>query len=132
MTIEGSPASAALARGHLGELGLAEPLVEVRTGRFDEVLPGVLEDLGEVDYVFVDGHHDEEATKAYFAMVKPRLRAGGTVVFDDIRWSDGMLRAWEAVRQDPDVAVSVDCGGVGLVAVDPGAGGRTDVRVVVG
>jgi predicted O-methyltransferase YrrM len=131
ITIEGSPSSAALAEGHLRGLHLLPGTVTVRAGRFDEALPEVLAELPPVDYVFVDGHHDEHATQAYFAAVKPHLASGATLVFDDIRWSDGMLRAWEAIRADPDVAVALDCGGVGIVCVDPGATGVASARARV-
>jgi len=132
VTIEGSPSSANLAEGHLRGLGLVPDVVSIRTGTFGDVLPGVLEELATVDYVFVDGHHDEDATKEYFAAVKPFLTPGATVVFDDIRWSAGMQRAWRAVQDDPDVSVVLDCRTVGIVAVDPSAKARVAVKVRIG
>jgi hypothetical protein len=42
-------------------------------------------------------------------------------VFDDIRWSDGMLRAWERIADDPRVALAVDLDRYG-VAFTGGSG----------
>jgi predicted O-methyltransferase YrrM len=132
VSIEGSPPSAQLAEQHLSGLGLFPAFVSVRTGRFADVLPSLLADTSDLDYVFIDGHHDEAATLSYFADCKPQLIPGATVVFDDIRWSAGMLNAWQQIMDDPDVAVSLDCGNVGIVAVDPGATGRVRASVRIG
>ncbi|HEX7116836.1 MAG TPA: class I SAM-dependent methyltransferase [Steroidobacter sp.] len=59
--------------------------VRRESGRFDDVLPGVLSEMGSVDYVFIDGHHEEEATNRYFELVRPYLSDIAVVVFDDIR-----------------------------------------------
>ena len=64
----------------------------VITGRFQDVLDDTLADLREVDYVFIDGHHDEKATLDYFNRIYPFLSKNAIVLFDDISWSEGMKR----------------------------------------
>lgn len=122
VTLEGAPAVAELARAHLGRLGLGR--TEVVVGRFQDTLPGVLEACQPVDYVFVDGHHDEQATLGYFERMLPFLAEAALLVFDDIAWSDGMRRAWGALARDPRVATAVELGMVGLCLVHRGAGRR--------
>jgi hypothetical protein len=39
------------------------------------------------------------------------------VVFDDIRWSEGMLRAWQNLTVHPRVRLAIDMFQVGLVVV---------------
>jgi hypothetical protein len=37
------------------------------------------------------------------------------MVFDDIHWSEGMERAWEEIKRDPAVTLTIDIFFVGLV-----------------
>ncbi len=120
VTLEGAPAVANLAREHLGRLGLGR--AEVVVGRFQDTLPTVLGARRPVDYVFVDGHHDEHATLGYFEQLLPSLADSALLVFDDIGWSDGMRRAWGALARDPRVTSAVGLGPVGLCLMHRGVG----------
>ena len=122
VTLEGAPALADRARAGFEALGLRD--VEVVTGRFRDTLRPTLERLGAFDLAFVDGHHDEEATQAYFEQLLPHLHEGAVVVFDDIAWSDGMVRAWAALRVHPSVRLVVDLDRIGICVVGTGSGRR--------
>lgn len=113
VTLEGARDIAGTARETFGALGLAE-LVTVHQGRFPQTLPAVLDEVGPVDLVFVDGDHDPDATLEYFAAVRGALRPGGIAVFDDIRWSAPMTRAWEEIEATTPRGVVADLGSVGL------------------
>ena len=91
------------------------PQVQYHLGTFDEVLPNLLPQIGSLDYLFIDGNHSYEATLRYFEMAKPFIHNNTVIVFDDIYWSKGMTQAWEEIKQDPMVKVSVDLFFVGLV-----------------
>jgi len=112
ISIEGSEAIAALARKNIESLHLNN--VEILCGTFKEVLPEVFTKISAIDYVFIDGHHDEQATIAYFELLLPHLVSGAIVVFDDISWSEGMRRAWEKIRKHDSVAFSVDLKMLGI------------------
>jgi predicted O-methyltransferase YrrM len=112
VTLEALASRVALAREVLADLGLAS--VEVRGGRFQALLGDVLDELGVVDFAFVDGHHDEAATIRYFERILPFLAKDGVLVFDDIRWSDGMRRAWSAISTDRRLKLAVDLGRAGV------------------
>lgn len=84
-------------------------------GTFDDVLPSLLKDVKVLDMLFIDGNHSYEATMRYFELSKPFLNNESMVVFDDIYWSKGMTRAWEQIKADPQVKVSIDLFFVGLV-----------------
>lgn len=114
-TLEGAASLAGVARRNLQLLGLSN--AEVVVGRFSDTLAGVLAERRPVDYVFVDGHHDEHATRSYFDTIVPALAADAVLVFDDIAWSDGMRRAWQAISGDVRVRLAVDLGQVGLCVV---------------
>ena len=120
VTLEAFGGHVTLAEGTLAEAGITR--AQVRHGRFEHLLPSVLDELAPVDYAFVDGHHVGQATLAYAAMIKPAMADGGVILFDDISFSDDMARAWETLRSDPDVAASIDSGRWGSASTGAGTG----------
>lgn len=112
VTLEGHELLARIARGTFARLGLAQ--AEVRAGLFEDTLEQALADLDPVDYVFIDGHHQEAPTLAYFGQVLPHISSCATLVFDDIGWSEGMQRAWARLLADERVTVAVDLRTVGV------------------
>jgi len=112
ITIEGSEAIAGIAKKNIESLHLNH--IEIFCGKFKEVLPGILEKTSSVDYVFIDGHHDEQATIAYFELLLPHLSPGAIVVFDDISWSNGMRRAWRKICKNSAVLYTVDLKMMGI------------------
>ena len=120
LTFEGAEAAARIADEGFQALGL-QAHVRVIVGRFADTLPGRLEGIAPIAYAFIDGHHEEQATLAYYAMLVPHLAPRALIVFDDIRWSPGMTRAWRTIADDGGSTVSVDCGSVGLALRDPAA-----------
>jgi predicted O-methyltransferase YrrM len=116
-TIEGDPVLADLARGHLLRVHRPEagPLPEVEVGRFDDVLPEILSTRGPFNLVFLDGHHEEAATKRYFGLIEPHLSPGALVVFDDIEPWRPVRRAWRAIREERPHAPAVDFLKLGLL-----------------
>jgi predicted O-methyltransferase YrrM len=115
-TMDGAASLAEIARRNLRSLGL--DTAEVVVGKFQDTLPGVLEAQRPIDYVFIDGHHDEQATKAYFEQILPFLADAALLVFDDIHWSEGMSRAWNLIGHDRRVGIAVDFGPIGVCIVD--------------
>ncbi|MCL2651806.1 MAG: class I SAM-dependent methyltransferase [Candidatus Azobacteroides sp.] len=115
ITIEGSEAIAGLAKKNLESLNLQK--VEIRCGTFKTVLPEIFAKTSTLDYVFVDGHHDEQATIAYFELLLPHLSPGALLVFDDISWSSGMRRAWEKIRKHSAISFSADLKMLGICQI---------------
>ncbi len=113
-TLEGEPAYIDIAREGFEHLGIRP---EVVAGRFQDTLTPALDDLGQVELAFVDGHHEEEATLAYFELLLPRLAPGAIVVFDDIAWSEGMENAWRTITARPEVGAAVDLRRLGVIDV---------------
>ena len=98
VTLEGAPALAALARGHLAGFGHSVARVRVVVGPFDETLAGVCAQDGPLDLVFVDGHHEAEAALRYVAAVRPHLSPGAVVVLDDVEPGRPVRRAYARLR----------------------------------
>lgn len=114
VSLEGSKGRAALAAETVAPYGTAE----VRVGRFDRVLGVTLEDLGGVDYAFVDGHHLRDPTLAYFEQILARTRRPGVLLFDDIHHNPEMDEAWAVIAADERVAFASDFGRLGLCLIE--------------
>jgi len=106
ITLEGAESIAAKARGNLSTLGITA--VTVKTGWFNETLGPVLDDMGNVDYAFIDGHHFREPTLAYFERILPFCSDNALLVFDDISTSAEMKDTWRVISNDARIGVVVD------------------------
>jgi predicted O-methyltransferase YrrM len=116
-TIEGSPAIAAQAQSNFKQLALNN--IHQHIGKFDEVLPNLLQQLGNIDLLFIDGNHAYEPTLRYFEMAWPYMSQQSVLIFDDIHWSPNMNKAWEQIKNDSRVLLSIDVFQFGLVFINP-------------
>lgn len=107
VTIEGCPETLSLAKQNLQQLQLHQH-VDFREGAFGEVLPQVLQELSQPDFIFLDGHHQKEPVLNYFQMLLPHMHEQSVLVVDDIHWSKGMEEAWEELRSHPRASFSLD------------------------
>jgi predicted O-methyltransferase YrrM len=120
VTLEASPVRVMLSRQLHSHLGL--PDLDCRPGLFKETLLSALQSLGSAELVFVDGDHQYEATLNYWNVIAPFCPIGSIVVFDDTRWSEGMLRAWDELKRDKRFSGVIDLGWMGLCIVGNGPG----------
>jgi predicted O-methyltransferase YrrM len=117
-TLEGCPETAGIAGEVFAKSGIKA--VEQITGNFDDTLPDVIKKFDELDFVFVDGNHQKEATLKYFEWCLPKVHENTLLIFDDIYWSEGMKQAWNEIKTHPKVTVSIDLFWIGLVFFKPG------------
>ena len=113
ITIEGSPAIAALAEKHYRQLGCDN--IRLRGGNFDEVLPLVLQELPTIDLAYIDGNHRYQPTLHYFHQFLGKADSNTILVFDDIHWSAEMEKAWEEIKAHPSVTYTIDIFFLGFV-----------------
>lgn len=83
-------------------------------GLFCETLSSTLTEFPQVDLAFIDGHHQYQPTLDYLNAVVPYSSPGCVYIFDDIRYSEGMMRAWKEIRNDSRFGVVIDLFSVGL------------------
>ena len=112
-TIEGCPQTQRIARRHFERMGQGNIIPVL--GSFKQRLPEVLERMGHVDLVFLDGHHAKEPTLEHFRQCLSKAHDHTVFVFDDIHWSRGMEEAWAAIKDFPEVTVTIDLYAMGLV-----------------
>jgi len=89
--------------------------VELEVGEFDAILDRVLESVDRLDMIFVDGNHRKNPTIDYFEKCAKLATENSVFMFDDIHWSPGMQSAWNTIKKDKRVSVTIDLFWIGLV-----------------
>ena len=112
-TLEGCPQTAKVAADVFNKSKVKG--IKQVIGNFDDTLPGVIGSLDQLDFVFVDGNHQKDATLKYFEWCLPKVNENTLLIFDDIYWSKGMKEAWQVIKAAPTVTVTVDLFWIGLV-----------------
>jgi predicted O-methyltransferase YrrM len=112
-TIEGCPEIAKVASKIFAISNVSN--IKQYVGNFDVKLPEVLHDAQQADFVFFDGNHRKEPTINYFNMCLPHISENSVFIFDDIHWSQGMEEAWNEIKQNEQVSLTIDLFYVGLV-----------------
>jgi hypothetical protein len=51
----------------------------------------------------------------YFEQALPFVTENSVFVFDDIYWSDEMKQAWQKIKENPKVTITIDLYEMGLV-----------------
>ncbi len=112
-TIEGCGEILKIANSTLQRLGIKR--VYMHHGNFDDVLPPLVSKLDSLCFAYVDGNHTYEATVKYFDILCSKANHNSVFVIDDIYWSEEMTKAWNVIKSDQRVTVSVDLFYMGLV-----------------
>jgi len=130
ITIEGADQLAKLANNNFRKLNLAN-VISV-TGRFQDTLSVILQKHSPVDHAFIDGHHDMQATLSYFHQITPHLANESVLLFDDIHWSRGMKNAWDIIRSDSRVKISVDLFAMGICVMSNSLNTKDHYTIALG
>ena len=65
--------------------------------------------------IYFDGNHSKKATLEYFNLLLPTISNDTVWIFDDIHWSQDMEEAWAAIKNHPQVTVTIDTFQWGIV-----------------
>jgi predicted O-methyltransferase YrrM len=112
-TIEGSEKVAALAEENFMKAE-ADNII-VHKGRFDDLLPGLMENIPPPGLVFIDGNHRKEPLLKYFGIISAKAGKNSVVVIDDINYSAEMAEAWEKIKKSPAATATIDIYRMGIV-----------------
>jgi len=112
ITVEGSKELAKIARE---SLDVFKNKARVVNCLFDEAIDQELSNIQkQIDYAYIDGHHEKIATIHYFERIKPYLADKALVVFDDISWSYDMKDAWDVLSKREEFTHCIDLGSIGV------------------
>lgn len=106
ITIEGNENIAALASVNFGQLKMDN--IELVVGNFDSQLQTILDKIDTLDFVFIDGNHRKEPTIRYFKQILSKCNNNTVIVFDDIYWSREMKEAWDYIKNNQNIHVTID------------------------
>ena len=112
-TFEGSHNIAAIATNSFKNIGLKN--IELIEGNFQKTIPASIDNIKNVDLLFVDGNHRKKATLEYFDIFLEKSTNQSIFIFDDIHWSEEMEEAWKLIQQHPSVTLTIDLFFIGLV-----------------
>jgi predicted O-methyltransferase YrrM len=141
-TVEGNADVAALARETFAKGG-AGPGLHPHVGIFTEWLrahgpkPQAADPLTKrglkrstnqpanepLDLFFLDGDHRYQPTLDYVKALLPSRSKNAVFVIADIHWSEEMERAWEELKEFPEVTASIDVYHFGLLFFKEGISG---------
>lgn len=112
-TLEGAPAVADWATKTIKDLQIDN--IQIVEGDFNQTLPTVLEKIDRVGLAYIDGNHQYIPTMQYFRDLLKKSDENSFFIFDDIHWSEEMEKAWEEIKQDHAVTLTIDLFYIGLV-----------------
>ena len=112
-TIEGCPETTRKATDNFKECK-AENINQI-AGNINDKLPEFLNEIDTLDFVCFDGNHQKEATLNYFNQCLLKTHNDTIFYFDDIHWSKGMEEAWEKIKSNKAVTLTVDLFFSGIV-----------------
>ena len=118
ISIEECPETVAIALENLEKLHIQN--TEICVGNLDELLPDIIKNIPELDLILINGSHTKEAILNYFQWCLPKLSERSIMIFDHIHRSKEMNEAWEHIKGQPKVSVTIDLFQIGLVFVKKG------------
>ena len=114
-TFEGCPETSRIARGNFDKMKLNN--TSIILGDFKLTLDKELEKINDLDFCFIDGNHQKNATITYFELCLKYSNNNTIFVFDDIHWSDGMEEAWNYITSHHKTTLTIDLFYVGIVFI---------------
>lgn len=77
-------------------------------GPIQSTLPEKLALLPKVDFALIDANHTYKGTMFAWNQLKEKLTPSSIVALADIHWSVEMEKAWEELKNDPEVTLTMD------------------------
>ena len=112
-TLEGCPKTSDIAQENFNNFN--QENITIIIGNFDKTLAQALKIMPQLDYVFFDGNHRYEPTIRYCNQCMEHIHEGSIFIFDDIHWSKEMEQAWEEIKKDSRITITIDLFKIGIV-----------------
>lgn len=111
MTFE-KPSVADYATSFMRKVGFDK--VQVEASSASEGLPSLLERMGRLDFLYLNGCETGEELERYVSMCMPKLHGDSVVVVDNIYENESLTAAWRNFQSDEKVRVTVDLFHMGI------------------
>lgn len=114
-TIEGDKELCNVATKYFEKAGRSN--IEIINSDFDSALDNILHNNSSTDLFYIDGNHSYSATIKYFEKCLKHSHNQTIFVFDDISWSNGMEKAWDEIKENSKVTLTIDICKLGIVFI---------------
>lgn len=88
--------------------------VDLRVGRYKDLLPKALDDMGQLDFVFFNTLYEQQNNGWLFEECLKHVHANTIFVFEGIKDSRKMREFWQEVCSHPEVTVTIDLYSMGI------------------
>jgi len=102
--------------------------IKLFTGSFEQLLPEIENSKIKPGLVFIDGNHRKEPTIDYFNRMADLSDENTVIVLDDIYYSPEMGEAWNEIKQNNRVSITIDIFRMGIVFFREGMT-RSDYKI---
>jgi len=126
-TVEGNSELLSRATAYFSYLKLNNILTYNK--RFEDFLSQNTDIIRKADAIYLDGDHSYQATIDYIGKVLS-TSFNGLIIMDDIRWSNGMLKAWKELIASLNHALFIDCFNMGIIHVSDRYFGRKTINYI--
>lgn len=89
--------------------------ISLQIGSFDDLLPKSIATIAQLDFVYINGNITNAATLNYFNCCLPKLHQGSLVIIKGINKNKEMSEAWDAIKNNSKVTITINLFWLGLV-----------------
>ena len=97
----------------------ARTAIDRRIGNYHQLLPGILQEMGKVDFVYFNLKNEQYPDIYLFNACIPHISDQTVFVFEGIKASRNMRTLWKEICAHEKVTVSIDLLSMGLVFLNP-------------
>lgn len=105
-TLEGCPETSSIAKTQFQKFNF--DTIESIVSEFQQYLKNLKLETETFQLIYFDGNHSKKATLEYFEHLLPTIDNDSVWIFDDIHWSSDMEEAWEIIKKNPKVKITID------------------------
>jgi len=120
LSMEGCPFTAEIAENNFMETRLNN--IRLYVGPFEEKIPEIINQGIKPGLIFIDGNHRKGPVLDYFEKMAEIADNNTVIILDDINYSPEMEEAWNEIRQNEKVTLSIDIYRMGIVFFRKGIG----------
>ena len=99
-------------------------------GSFRQHLKTCLDQLGQLDYIFIDGDHQSKSLLDYYQICSSYLHQDSIMIIHDINWSKDMQDGWQRICKEEAVTLSINLYYLGILFFRKGLGQKRDYKLI--
>jgi len=82
------------------------------------------------DFILIDGDHSYQSTLDYYKIIREKSPNQVCIIFDDIRWSRGMFKAWKEISTKSNATLIVDFYNMGMLLYSSKTNDQINYKII--